>query len=114
MGWYGPQQDGAAYTEISLDTMTMKEYPGASNGPSKAKLPVGLAMTDGGAVSISINDHSPTIRANYVLYRASSTWVPVSVPPMGDWKYTPLLIGSDGDNLVFKAGREAGFFSVLQ
>ena len=114
LGWYGSQGKKAAYTEVSLDTMTMKEYPGTSSSRSKSDLAVGLAMADNGVASVSIQDGSPSARTNYVLNRASSSWMPISVPPMGGFKITPILIGNDGDNLVFKYGREAGFFSVLQ
>ncbi len=113
LGWYGPRQEKAAYTEISLATMTMKEYPGVPKG-SKWDFAVGLAVTNNGVASVSIHDRSPGNRTNYVLDRASASWLPVSVPLMGGFKFTPILIGSDGDNLVFKYGSEAGFFSVLR
>lgn len=113
LGWYGTQSGTAAYTEISFDTMTRKEYPGA---PSSAKysMAVGFAIAENGATSVSVQDGSPGARTNYVLDRASSQWVPVNVPPMGGFKFTPILIGSDGDQLVFKYGRESGFFNVSQ
>lgn len=114
LGWYGRQGGESAYTEISLDTMTMKAYPGAVSNSSKSELAVGLAITNSGDTSVSVQDHSAGARTNYVLDRASSKWVPVSVPPMGGFEFAPILIGSDGDNLVFKYGREAGFFSVSQ
>ncbi len=114
LGWYGPRGGNAAYTEISLDTTTMKEYPGISSNPSKSALAVGLAMTNSGATSLSVQDHSAGARTNYILDRDSSKWAPVSVPPRGGFKFAPILIGSDGDNLVFKYGREARFFSVSQ
>jgi len=113
LGWYGPQGIGkATYTEFSLKSMRMKEYPGAPSSPRKHYLPVALSMTSSGAASVSIQDGSPGARTNYVLDRTSSSWVAVNVPPMGGFKFTPILIGSDGDNLVFKYGHEAGFFSV--
>ena len=112
LGWYGPRSGKAAYSEIFLNTMTMKDYPGASGNSSKSELAVGLAMTNSGASSVSVQDQSPGRRTTYVLDRTSSTWVAVTVPAMGGFKFTPNLIGSDGDNLVFKYGREAGFFSV--
>jgi len=112
LGWYGRREKQTAYTEIALDSMTMKEYPGPSSNPSKKDLAVGLAMSNSDVASVSIQDGSPLARTNYVLDRASSSWMPISVPPMGGFKFTPILIGSDGDNLVFKYGREAGFFSL--
>ena len=113
LGWYGPRGLGkAAYTEFSLDTMTMKQYPGASSSARKLELPVALAMISSGAVSVSIQDGSPRGQTTYIFDRASSRWVAVDVPPLGVFTFTPNLIGSDGDNLVFKSGREAGFFSV--
>lgn len=113
LGWYGSREAKATYTEISLDTMSMKEYPGVSSD-SKYPPTVGLAVTNNGVAAVSIQDKSPGARTNYVLDRASSRWGPVSVPPMGGFKFTPILIGSDEDNLVFQYGHEAGFFSVLQ
>ncbi len=116
LGGYGPRSGNAAYTEISLDTMTMKEYSGTSSNPSKFGRADGLAITDSGIASVCVDYGSvlPSVRTNYVLDRTSSKWLPVSVPLMGGFKYTPNLIGSDGDTLVFKSGRESGFFSVLQ
>ncbi len=114
LGWYGPRSGKAAFTEISLETMTMKEYPGAPSNLSKGDFAVGLAMTNSGVTSVSVQDGSPGARTNYILDRASSSWMPVSVPPMGGFDFTPILIGSDGDNLVFKYGRSAAFFSVLR
>jgi hypothetical protein len=119
LGWYGPRQYGpqqreATYTEISLDTMTMKEYSGIAGNASKFHFAEGLALTDSGIASISIDDGSASVRTNYVLDRTSSKWLPVSVPLMGGFKFTPRLIGSDGESLVFKYGRESGFFSVMQ
>ena len=113
LGWYGSRETKAVYTEISVDTMNMREYPGV---PSNSKYPFteGVAVTNNGVAAVSIQDQSAGVRTNYVLDRASSKWVPVSIPPMGGFKFTPILIGSDEDNLVFKYGREAGFFSVLQ
>lgn len=115
LGWYGPrEQPEATYTEISLDTMTMKEYSGSAGNASKRHFAEGLALTEGGIASICIDDGSANVRTNYVLDRTSSKWLPVSVPRMGGFKFTPVLIGSDGDSLVFKYGRESGFFSVMQ
>ena len=114
LGWYGQQSGKAAYTEIPLHTMTMNEYPSVPSKAGKRALAEGVAITDAGAVSVSLEDWSPTARTTYVLDRATSTWVPVSVPPLGGFNFTPNLIGSDGDNLVFKFGREVAFFSVAQ
>ncbi len=114
LGWYGPREGEATYTEISLDTMTMKQYSGSAGDASKFYLAEGLALTDSGTASICIDYHSPSARTNYVLDRTSSKWLPVSVPLMGGFKFTPALIGSDGDSLVFKYGRESEFFSVMQ
>jgi hypothetical protein len=114
LGWYGPREGEATYTEISLDTMTMKQYSGSAGDASKFYFAEGLALTDSGIASISIDYHSPDARTNYVLDRTSSKWLPVSVPLMGGFKFTPALIGSDGDSLVFKYGRESGFFTVMQ
>ncbi len=114
LGWYGPRDGKATYTEISLGTMTMKEYSGISSNPSKFGFADSLAITDSGIASVCVGHHQPLVRTNYVLDRASSRWLPVSVPLMGGYKFTPILIGSDADTLVFKYGRESGFFSVSQ
>jgi hypothetical protein len=112
LGWYGPREGNATYTEISLATMTMKDYSGTSGSPSR--FAHGLAITDSGVASVCVDRASAEVRTNYILDRATSRWLPVSVPLMGGFKFTPILIGSDGDSLVFKYGRESGFFSVLQ
>lgn len=116
VGWYGPRYgNGAFYTEILVGTMTIREYPAASRTQSKWKQVEGLAMTNNGFTSVCIDDDmTQGVRTNYVLDRSSSTWVPVYVPPMGGFKFTPFLIGSDQDNLVFRYGRESGFFSISQ
>ncbi len=113
LGWYGPRSwNPPMYTEILLDTMTMKTYPGAPTN-SRSDLAEELAMTSSGAAAVSV-DHPPGDRTTYILDRSSSRWMPVSVPPMGGYKFTPMLIGSDGDNLVFMYASESGFFSVAQ
>lgn len=114
LGWYGPRFGKAAYIEISFLTMTMKEYPGASSNVPKDDDAGALAMTNSGVVSVSVGGGSPRARRIFILDRTSSTWVPVSVPPAAGLKITPGLIGNDGDNLVFRDGGGAGFFSVLQ
>lgn len=121
LGWFGPRDRSpgysATYTEISLDTMTMKDYPDPWDHPSGWEYVLGLAITNSGVVAMCVDEIGGDpyeVRTNYVLDRASSKWLPVSVPPMGGFKFTPVLIGSDGDNLVFKYGTEAGFFSVSQ
>jgi hypothetical protein len=92
--------------------MTMQTYPGASANNSRIWFAENLAMTNGGVISVSVEDGSPGARQTYIFNRALAKWEPVAVPPMGGFKFTPSLIGNDGDNLVFKYGTESGFFSV--
>ena len=77
---------------------------------SKYQRTASLAVTNLGVTSVSIKQSGT--RTNYVLDRNTSTWLPVSVPPMGGYNFPPKLIGSDGASLVFKYGSEAGFFTL--
>ncbi len=114
LGWYSPREGSGVYTEISLSTMAMTEYPGASRRSSEWANTESLAMTEDGFAAVGIVDGTPRVRTTYVFDRSSSRWVPANIPPMGGFKFTPILIGSDQDNLVFKHGQESGFFSVSQ
>jgi len=55
-------------------------------------------------------DSGPFARCpnHYVLDRASSKWVSVSVPPLGGFKFTPHFDWKRWRQLVFKYGSEAG------
>lgn len=77
---------------------------------SKTEVAIGLAIRSNGTVSLSVQDHSPEVRTNYIFDRPGLRWVPADIPQMGGARYAPLLVGCDGDNLVFKYGREAGIF----
>ncbi len=82
--------------------------------PGRLVVPVSIAFGNGNLPVVSVQDKSPRARTIYALDRSRATWMPLDVPPMGGFKFTPHLVGSDGTQLVFKYGREAGFFSVHQ
>lgn len=73
-----------------------------------------LALTGDGNVALSVEDGSKEARATYVLDRDAGKWVSVSVRRLGGFKFTPHLIGSDGQNLVFEYGGEVALFRVAQ
>jgi len=113
VGWYGPQFGKAAYSEVALETMAISKFAGAPVDGAKGLMAVGLALTSGATASVSIQDGSPDARATYVLDRATAKWNHLSVPRLGGFKFTPNLIGSDANNLVFKYGSEAAFFKLV-
>ncbi len=78
---------------------------------------LGLAVTNSGVVSVSVDEIEDDSHDGPNELRSRSCFFEVGTgqrPSMNGFKFTPILIGSDGDNLVFKYGREARFFSVVQ
>ncbi len=94
LGWYGSRDASGTYTEIQLDTMSLHRYPSVPSS-SQPRLPESLALAVGGLASVFVNDASPGHRTNYILDCTSSHWVPVAVPPMGGFLFTPHLLGAD-------------------
>lgn len=112
IGWYGGIGSKSVYVEIALPSLSIKAYPGAPTKAVKTGLAVGFAISSSGVASVSIENDLPSARTNYILDRPASKWVPVEVPPMGGFKFAPILIGSDEEDLVFQYAREAQFYRV--
>jgi hypothetical protein len=115
LGWYSAIGGNSRYVEISTDSMTQRTLPGL---PPKYcdkwwdGAIDGLAMTEGGDVIVSIDDHRANDRRVYKFDRATSEWAPLNVPGLGGYSFTPHLVGSDGDRLVFRYDYSAAFFSL--
>jgi hypothetical protein len=112
LGWYGPREGNGQYVEISTATMAVQSYPGLQPAPSRYDRACGLAVSDSGVVTVQIEDRSPLARATYSFDRATSKWVPLQVPAIGGYNFTPILAGTDGESLVFRYAYSVAFFAV--
>ncbi len=122
LAWYTPKynllQRRSEYIEISPGSLQLQSYPGLPP-PAKNGFYVGFAVTDAGDVFVSYEDHTNPLprpsnyhlRTLYTFDRSTSKWALVPVPPFGKYP-DPLLIGAEGDQLVFKNGYSAAFFQV--
>lgn len=100
LAWYSALQGPGKYVEIPLDTMKPHVYPGLpeSSPPRSVQ-------------DSSSPDPGQRLRT-YAFDRAASKRVPIEVPVIGGHGNV-VLIGSDGDDLVFNGrGYSVQFFSV--
>jgi len=112
LGWYSDIAGETRYVEISTGTISRQAFPGLPAKYSNKRWDVdGFALTDSGQAVISVYDDSVNARGTYRFDRRTSQWMPLEVPPLGGHKFTPLLVGNDGENLVFHSGTSAAFFS---
>lgn len=112
LGWYAPREGSGQYVEVSTATMAVQSYPGLQPTPSRCDMAVGLAVSDSGVVTVQIEDRSPLARTTYSFDRATSKWVPLQVPAIGGYNFTPRLVGSDGESRVFQYAHSVAFLGM--
>ncbi len=112
VGWYSAREEtDSRYVEVSTQSLKPSFYSGVSNLPDRA-LAIGFALTDSSVPYVCLQDlHSP-VRTTYALVRDKSSWVPLSLQEVRGFPYTPWLVGSDGEQLVFHYAHSAAFVSV--
>jgi hypothetical protein len=117
LGWYSAVGGESRYVEIPTDTIAQHVFPGL---PKSASLRFwdghidGVAATVGGDVMVSVEGGGRKGRLVFLFDRTTSQWVPLDVPALGGYPFTPRLLGADGDNLVFEYALSAGFFRLVR
>jgi hypothetical protein len=113
LGWYGPVADGnVVCVEISLQDFAVTTYPGASQHADKLDIPMKPAITDSGTASVWIQTHTPDSPGTYIFDSSSRDWVPIEVPRLGGFAFSPHLIGVEKDDLIFQYAQESTLLRV--
>jgi hypothetical protein len=74
----------------------------------------GVAATVGGDVMVSGDTAGRKGRLVFLFDRTTLQWIPLDVPSLGGYPFTPRLLGADGDDLVFEYALSAGFFRLAR
>ncbi len=117
LGWYSAIDGESRYVEIPTDTIAQHVFPGLPKSASARHWDRhidGVAATAGGEVLVSVEDVGRKGRLAYLFDRTTSQWIPVDVPALGGYPFTPRLLGADGDNLVLEYALSAGFFRLVR
>jgi hypothetical protein len=115
LGWYSAIGGDGRYVEIPTGTIEQHVFPGL---PKQAAVRWdgeldGVAATVGGEVMVSL-ENAGKGRLVFLFDRTTSRWIPISVPPLGGYSFTPRLLGADGDDLVFEQALSAGLFRLVR
>jgi len=117
LGWYSDVGGESRYVEITTDTIEQHVFPGL---PKLASARMwggqieGVAATVGGEVMVAVDNGGRKGRLVFLFDRANSQWIPLDVPPIGGYSFTPRLLGADGDDVVFESALSAGFFRLVR
>jgi hypothetical protein len=113
IGWYAPTRGDrtGVYLEVAPDFSAITRYPGIPVGGAAGQGYVeSLACTDAGNVFLAFRPAGKK-SITYTLDRTTRGWVAVAVPPLNG-SSAPLLVGNDGEQLVFRGRGVLGFFEV--
>jgi hypothetical protein len=117
LGWYSAVGGESRYVEIPTDTIAQHVFPGL---PKPASVRFwdghidGVAATAGGDVMVSVEGIGRKSQLVFLFDRTTSQWIPLDVPPLGGYPFTPRLLGADGDDVVFEYALSAGFFRPVK
>jgi hypothetical protein len=117
LGWYSAIAGEGRYVEIPTGSIEQHVFPGL---PKLGAAPQwdgeieGVAATVGGEVMVSVVNVGRAARLVFLFDRVAERWIPVEVPALGGYSFTPRLLGADGDNFVFEYALSGGFFRLVR